>query len=58
MRVGDLVRRKVSLPGLAEICGIVINVWSDGDLACEVMWPGGGVTMPFMKNLEVVSESR
>ena len=57
MKVGDLVRRTVPIPGIEKIHGIVIKAWSYTSGACEVMWPDEKVTMPFKKNLEIVSEA-
>ena len=56
MKIGDLVsRQNPPIPGLNKIYGVVIETWSDDDLACEVLWPDGKITMPFKKNLAVVS---
>jgi hypothetical protein len=59
MKVGDLVRRTVAMPGLDKIYGIITAAETrDGDHACEVLWPDGRTTMPYKKNLMVVNESR
>ena len=58
MKIGDIVRRTVPLPGVDKIYGVVLQIWSSGDRACEVLWPDGDITLPFKKNLEVVNESR
>ena len=55
MKTGDLVRRTVPLPGLDKIYGIIVNAWLSVDATCEVLWPDGNITMPFKKNLVVVS---
>ena len=57
MKVGDVVRRTVPLPGLDKIYGIIMKGSLNSE-ACEVMWPDGSITIPFKGNLEVVSESR
>ena len=56
MKVGDLVRRTVPIPGIEKILGIVIKSWSHSSEACEVLWPDVKVTLPFKKNLEIVCE--
>jgi len=58
MKVGDLVKRTVPIPGLDKILGVVLKTWAHNSEACEVMWPGGNITLPFKANLEVVNESR
>ena len=58
MKVGDLVRRTVPIPGIEKILGIVIKSWSYSSEACEVLWPDGKVTCPYKTNLEIASESR
>ena len=58
MKVGDLVRRTVPIPGIKKILGIVIKPWAYNSEACEVLWPDGKITSPFRENLEVVNESR
>jgi hypothetical protein len=55
MKAGDLVKRTVPLAGLDKIYGIVIEAWTSDDGACEVLWPDGSISMPFKKNLAVVS---
>jgi hypothetical protein len=57
VKVGDLVTRTVILPGLEKNYGVVIEMWLD-DLACEVMWASGNISLPNVKNLKVISESR
>ena len=57
MKVGDLVRRTVPIPGIEKICGIIMK-GTLNSTTCEVMWPDGGITIPFKANLEVVNESR
>ena len=57
MKVGDLVRRTVPIPGIEKIHGIIIKGTLNSE-ACEVLWPDGRVTIPFKGNLKVISESR
>jgi len=57
MKVGDLVRRTVPIPGIEKIYGIIMKGTLNSE-ACEVMWPDGSITIPFKKNLEVISECR
>jgi hypothetical protein len=57
MKVGDLVRRTVPIPGIEKIYGIIMKGTFNSE-ACEVMWPDGSVTLPFRTNLEVVCEGR
>ena len=59
MKIGDLVRRTVPMPGLDKIYGIITATGTvGGDHACAVLWPDGRTSMPYKKNLEVISESR
>jgi len=55
MKIGDLVRRTVPIPGIEKIHGIVIKTWSYNNQTCEVMWPDGDITLPFKANLKVVN---
>jgi len=57
VKVGDVVRRTVLLPGLDKIYGIIMKGTFNSE-ACEVMWSDGSITIPLKGNLEVVSESR
>jgi len=56
MKVGDLVRRTLPIPGIEKILGIVINARAYNSVS--VLWPDGKVTMPFKTNLKLVSSSR
>ena len=56
MKVGDLVRRTVPIPGIEKIHGIIINSYAASE-ACEVLWPDGTSTLPFKANLKVINES-
>jgi hypothetical protein len=56
MKVGDLVRRTVPLPNVDKIFGIVLKISIDNK-SCEVIWPSGYRSLPFIKNLEVINES-
>ena len=61
MKVGDLVRRKPHTMADTNAIGIVIptSAWHHpNDTAVMVIWPDGDVSVPFTKNLELVSESR
>jgi hypothetical protein len=59
VKVGDMVRRiNTPYPELKKVCGIIVNAWSSVDSTCEVWWPNGEITIPFKKNIEVISESR
>jgi len=55
MKIGDLVRRTVPIPGIEKIHGIVIKTWAHNNQTYEVMWPDGGITMPFKANFKVVT---
>ena len=52
-----MVKRTVRMPGIDKIYGIIIKL-NPNDKACEVLWPGGFVSLPFKTKLEVISESR
>jgi hypothetical protein len=60
VKIGDLVRRTVAMPGLDKIYGIITAVQPlvEFPTACEVLWPDGRTTIPYKKNLMVVNESR
>ena len=57
MKVGDLVRRTVSIPGIEKVYGIIIKGTLNSE-ACEVLWPDGGFTVPFKENLELINGSK
>lgn len=55
MKVGDLVRRTVAIPGLDKILGVVLKISSHRRWECEVLWPDGNITIPIVANLEVIN---